>query len=130
MSDARQSSCSRAILPIVAMPLLLGCGPSMEHDRPQVQGGDPERGRSAIAHYECGVCHVIPGIAHATGRTGPSLASYARFPYLAGKFPQQPDLLVRWIVDAPSLSPQTAMPAMAMSEQQARDIAAYLYGLD
>ena len=38
--------------------------------------------------------------------------------------------MVRWIRDAPSLSPGTAMPAMPVSDAQARDIAAYLYTLD
>lgn len=119
-------------VPLIAALLcvqLAACGSTMEH-KPEVPGGDAERGRIVLASYECGACHVIPGIANAEGRTGPSLEGYARFPYLAGKFPQQPELLVRWIGDAPSMSPQTAMPAMPLNEQQARDAAAYLYELD
>lgn len=94
---------------------------------PQVIGGDGERGRAVLTRYECGVCHVIPGIPAATGRVGPALDRYAVRPYVAGKFPNQPETLVRWIVDAPSMAPQTAMPAIAMSPQEARDAAAYLY---
>jgi hypothetical protein len=69
-------------------------------------------------------------VADADGRVGPALDQYSRRPYLAGKFPNEADMLVRWIVDAPAMSPQTAMPAIAMSSQDARDIAAYLYELD
>jgi cytochrome c551/c552 len=97
---------------------------------PQVMGGNAERGRTVLSRYECGVCHVIPGIPAAVGRVGPSLDRYAQRPYVAGKFPNEPETLVRWIVDAPSMAPLTAMPAIAMSQQDARDAAAYLYSSD
>jgi len=64
------------------------------------------------------------------GYVGPTLEAYGRSVYLAGKFPNTPDLLARWVRDAPSLAPHTAMPAIAMSEQDAHDIAAYLYSLE
>jgi cytochrome c2 len=94
---------------------------------PRVHEGDPERGRTVIAQYECGVCHEIPGVPGAVGRVGPPLESYARHPYIAGKFPNLPETLVRWIPNAPALAPRTAMPAIEMTEQDARDIAAFLY---
>ncbi len=114
---------------IVSSSLLTACAPGPDYV-PRVTDGDPSRGREALAQYECGVCHVIPGVADADGRVGPALDQYSRRPYLAGKFPNEADMLVRWIVDAPAMSPQTAMPAIAMSSQDARDIAAYLYELD
>jgi len=114
---------------IVAVSLgAAGCMP--EPPRARVAGGDENRGRTALAEHGCGACHVIPGVRGADGRTGPPLASYSRFAYLAGKFPQQPELLAQWIADPASLAPRTAMPAVPMSEQQARDMAAYLYSLD
>ena len=54
---------------------------------------------------------------------------YARRPYVAGKFPNEPETLVRWILDPPALAPHTAMPAVPMTDQDARDMAAYLYEL-
>lgn len=105
---------------------LAGCAAETE-PLPRVQGGDVERGRVVLERYECGVCHVIPGIPAAAGRVGPALDHYAERPYLAGKFPNEPETLVRWILDAPAMAPQTAMPAIAMSQQEARDAAAYLY---
>jgi hypothetical protein len=41
-----------------------------------------------------------------------------------------PEVLVRFVRDAPSLAPDTAMPAIDMTDQQASDIAAYLYTLE
>lgn len=114
---------------IVAVMSLTACAPE-EDPVPQVRGGNAERGRAVLEEYECGVCHVIPGIPAAVGQVGPSLEAYAHRPYLAGKFPNQPETLVRWILDAPAMAPQTAMPAIAMSQQDARDAAAYLYQSD
>jgi cytochrome c551/c552 len=119
----------RCAFPIVSALALAACaqegGPVLS-----VSGGEAERGRVVLERYECGVCHVIPGIPAAVGQVGPSLDHYAQRPYLAGKFPNEPETLVRWILDAPAMAPQTAMPAIAMSQQEARDAAAYLYLTD
>jgi cytochrome c len=111
---------------ILALLTLIACGPGHDYE-PKVTGADADKGRAALARYECGVCHVIPGVPDAVGKVGPALDNYARRSYVAGKFPNEPETLVRWIVDAPSMAPQTAMPAIAMSEQEAKDMAAYLY---
>jgi cytochrome c551/c552 len=113
----------------VVIALLAACSPETE-PLPQVKGGNAEHGRVVLERYECGVCHVIPGIPSAVGKVGPSLDRYALRPYVAGKFANEPETLVRWIQDAPAMAPQTAMPAIAMSRQEARDAAAYLYMSD
>lgn len=107
--------------------LLSGC--TNDGERVRVANADPEQGREDIERYSCGVCHVIPGVRSSRGVVGPPLDAYSQRAYLAGKFPNDPELLVNWIRDAPSMAPRTAMPAIAMSEQQARNIAAYLYTL-
>ncbi len=48
---------------------------------------------------------------------------------LAGKLPNTPENLMRWIRDPQDVSPGTAMPQMGLSEQEGRDIAAFLYSL-
>lgn len=116
----------RCLMLILTSAMLVACVPGHDYE-PRVIGGDADKGRAALARHECGVCHVIPGIPDAVGRVGPALDDYSRRSYVAGKFPNEPDTLVRWIVDAPSMAPRTAMPAIAMSEQEARDMAAYLY---
>lgn len=95
----------------------------------RVAGGDPDRGATAIVAYGCGGCHTIPGIRSARGTVGPPLTDFATRGYVAGVLPNWPRHLVRWIVDPPAISPQTAMPALGVSEQESRDIAAYLYTL-
>ena len=78
----------------------------------------------------CAACHVIPGIDWPQGTVGPSLEGFAARPMIAGRLPNQPDVLTAWLIDAPSLSPGTGMPPMPLTEAEARDVAAYLYPLD
>lgn len=92
-----------------------------------VPGGDPVRGRLAIDQYGCGACHVIPGIATASGRVGPQLVGLQEQVYLAGVLPNQPENLVTWIRQPEQVTPHTAMPNLEVTEADARAIAAYLY---
>jgi len=92
-------------------------------------GGDPERGAQLVRSFGCGSCHTIPGIRGARGLVGPPLFFFSRRTYIAGQLPNTPDNLVRWIQDPQAIEPGTAMPTLGASEQQARDMAAYLYTL-
>lgn len=114
--------------PVVTCFLIAGCGTGGAPGS-AVPGGSAQRGKLALQQRDCGVCHRIPGIRGARGDVGPSLHGYAQRVYVAGKFPHDAAHLVRWIRDAPALAPRTAMPAMGVSEQEARDMAAYLQGL-
>ncbi len=124
----RQENRRAAVVVVVASSLCVACAEEPIIDL-SVPGGDEERGRVAVLDLECGVCHVIPDVPGARGQVGPPLASFARHVYIAGKFPNTPDVLLRFLPDAPAMAPETGMPAIAMSEQQTRDIAAYLYTL-
>ncbi|NML08002.1 c-type cytochrome [Sphingomonas sp. G-3-2-10] len=84
------------------------------------------RGRTAAQALGCGACHALPGIAWPRGRTGPSLEAFGNQAMIAGRLPNRPDTLARFVRDAPSLVPGTAMPAIAMTDAQAADLAAYL----
>jgi cytochrome c len=92
--------------------------------------GDLDSGRRIITRAGCGACHVIPGIPGARGRVGPSLRGLAEQAYLAGFLPNRETNLIRWIREAPSLDPETAMPGFDLTEREARDVAAYLYRLE
>jgi cytochrome c2 len=94
-----------------------------------VPGGDATRGRDVVAERQCGACHVVPGIRSARGRVGPTLARFAHRPYLAGKWPNDPEHLLRWLRDPPAMAPHTAMPAVLPDDAAARDVAAFLYTL-
>lgn len=108
-------------LPVV---LLAGCSADEE-----ALVASAQRGRIALERFDCGVCHRIPGIRGARGQVGPPLHAYGRRPYVAGKFPNDSELLVRWISDPPALAPRTAMPRLGVGEREARDMAAYLHAL-
>jgi cytochrome c2 len=111
---------------LMALALLSACKPEPAPER-SVAEGDAERGREAIRRFECGACHVIPGVREARGRAGPSLEDFERRAYLAGHWPNEPAALIRFLQDPPALSPHTLMPAVGIDEATARDMAAYLY---
>jgi cytochrome c1 len=94
-----------------------------------VAGGDPRRGATAIQSYGCGACHSIPGIAGADTFVGPPLNNWAERQYIAGKLPNQPQFLIEWVRNPQAIEPGSAMPDMGVTEQEARDISAYLYSL-
>lgn len=92
-------------------------------------GGDAQRGIQVIRTHDCGSCHTIPGIQGAHGLVGPPLYWFSRRTYIAGELPNTAENLVRWVKSPPSIEPATAMPIVGLTEQQARDVAAYLYTL-
>jgi cytochrome c len=109
--------------------LLAACSPPPAY-APEKAGGSVERGAIAIAKYQCGACHLIPGIRGARGRVGPPLESFSRHSFIAGRFPNTPELLMQWLQDPPAMAPRTAMPDVGVSPEEANDMAAYLYALE
>jgi mono/diheme cytochrome c family protein len=102
------------------------CKPPPE-DRQSMPMGKAEEGLSAIERVGCGSCHTIPGVRWPQGTVGPALSGLANRALIAGQLPNRPDVLATYIRNAPALVPGSAMPAMPLSEVEARDIAAYLY---
>lgn len=109
--------------------VLCACVDKTDLPRPMVQA-DPAAGLAVIKEAGCAACHQIPGVAWPAGRSGSNLAGFGAQPLIVGRLPNQPDVLIRWLIDAPSLDPGTAMPPMPLTQDQARDVAAYLYTLD
>lgn len=85
------------------------------------------RGAKLISRYGCGSCHTIPGINGADGLVGPPLDHWSRRSYIAGVLPNDPENLVLWISHPQRVIPGVDMPEMGIRDQQAREIAAYLY---
>lgn len=113
-----------------ALALLSLCACADKTDAPRViAGADADAGLAVIERVGCAACHRVPGVAWPTGSVGGSLDGFAGRSLIAGRFPNQPDTLVRWLRDAPSLSPETGMPPVPITDGQARDVAAYLYTL-
>jgi cytochrome c2 len=105
-----------------------GCAQRREA-RTEVEAGI-SRGRSAVARYGCDACHAIDKPTPATTRiNAATLDGIATRSYIAGVLPNTPANLARWIIQPRLIRPHTIMPALGVSETDARDIAAYLYSL-
>jgi cytochrome c1 len=120
---------TRAALPAALTAAVLaagvaGCGGGSGGG---VAGGDPGRAPAAFAAYGCGACHTIAGIDGANADVGPPLRDFGDRDTIAGILANTGDNLVRWIRFPQQIDPGSVMPDMGVSEQAARDIAAYLY---
>lgn len=116
---------ARAI--IVASALAVAaCKPPPEQ-RVDMPLADVERGRQAIARVGCGSCHTIEGIDWPQGQAAPALQDFSGRALIAGRLPNRPDVLAAYIRNAPALVPDATMPAMPVTEQEAQDIAKFLY---
>lgn len=126
-SRARHAGAGAAALLLLALAPAMAA-PGGTDSAPSVRA-DPERGRVLAARYHCGICHTIPGVPAARGRLAVPLSDFGLRSYIAGRIPNQPQMLMRWIADPRSLVPDTAMPDMGVTDADARDIAAYLGSL-
>lgn len=99
--------------------------------------GNPEVGRqlftsaSVFPPSGCATCHTLAAVPSSSGLIGPNLNNVTLRSTLGGGAVQtSPENLVRWIMNPSTMKPGAAMPAMpGITEQQARDLAAYLYSL-
>jgi putative membrane protein len=122
----------RAALPALLLipPLALGvAGESRAQQATAVGGGNAAHGAALIDTYGCGSCHSVPGVPNADGLVGPPLDRFGSRVYIAGLLYNTPDNLMAWIRDPQRFVPGVVMPDMGVTEQDARDIAAYLESL-
>ncbi len=116
------------IILIVFMGIVIGCGvPQQTIIEREFPNADAEAGRQHLIDYGCGACHRIEGIASANGVVGPPLVDYEERLYVAGELPNNANNLIQWIRDPKSINPDTAMPNLGLSLEEARDIIAYFY---
>jgi putative membrane protein len=130
-SERRSAARLQRLMPLAgfgAILLLGGCDDGGAGAR-TAGIGDARQGALAIAQIGCGSCHMIPGIEGARGLVGPPLDHMARRVYIAGLLRNTPANMVTWLRDPQDIVPGNAMPDMGVTEQQARDITAYLYTL-
>jgi len=88
--------------------------------------GDAGRGKKIIGQYACQSCHTIPGVTGSEVDVGRPLKGLARRPVIAGRLAPTQDNLIAWIRNPQAIDPRAAMPAMGVTESDARDISAYL----
>ncbi|BEV15769.1 c-type cytochrome [Herbaspirillum sp. DW155] len=112
-------------VPDLLVPLLLAlcCGPAL--------AGSPDsdaiaRGRRLLAERGCAACHRIPGVAPSGSLTGPPLEHAARSSYIAGILPTNERNMVRWIMHPRAIHPDSAMPELGITADEAAAMSAYL----
>ena len=118
------------LLSVILINLLGGCAPGNTDEPAQsVSAGNAANGHRLLYSYGCGSCHTIPGVGEADGTVGPPLSGLGSRLYIAGVLENTPDNLCRWIAQPQEVQPGNAMPDTGVTQQQARDMAAYLYTL-
>jgi cytochrome c2 len=103
-------------------PVEAAAGPALAPGSPAFEGSQ------IIATKPCGGCHVIPGVAGATGAVGPNLAGVASRTKIAGGAVDNrgADDLKAWILNPAAKKSGTAMPNLGLSDDEATKIAAFL----
>lgn len=87
-------------------------------------------GQQLFTSKGCSGCHTLSGLPGATGVAGPNLTNVVIRPTLAGaSIPMTPSNLTQWLVNPQSLKPNSKMPAVGLTQQEAQDLTAYLYSL-
>ncbi len=94
-----------------------------------IPNANVQRGRQLVVSHNCIACHAIADIPDANARVGPPLTGFANRALIAGELANQPDNLVRWIMNPSAVEPRTVMPNMGLASDEARDVAGYLYTL-
>lgn len=113
---------------------MLGCASLMACDgppdrTPTLGEASVANGRRLVADKGCVACHTFPDVEWPRGGLGPSLQAFGRQGLIAGRLPNQPGVLMQFVRNAPALVPGTAMPAISMTDHEARDVTAYLLTL-
>ena len=90
------------------------------------RAGDARAGQRALNKYLCASCHRIPGVTGADKAVGPPLDNIARRSFIAGTLPNTPDNMALWLQHPQRIKAASAMPELAVTDADARDMAAYL----
>jgi cytochrome c oxidase subunit 2 len=90
--------------------------------------GAVAEGAAIYARSACVGCHTIRGVS--AGVIGPDLTHVgSRKTLAAGILPNTLENMTAWLLDPPAIKPGVKMPALGLSEPEARAVAAYLLSL-
>jgi cytochrome c2 len=112
---------------LAATATLAGCRDHADARAAVATGGDAGRGRQLLVQYGCTGCHTVAGVRGERGLVGPPLTELRQRAFIGGSLPNTPDNMAQWIMHPHQFNPNTAMPELGVTPEQARDITAYLY---
>ena len=90
---------------------------------------DPAAGRMLIINNGCGACHAIPGIPDADALAAPPLIGWSQRKLIAGAIPNTWENTVNWVMAPHTLQPDTAMPDVGLTRDEAEQVADFLFTL-
>jgi cytochrome c2 len=117
---------------VILVLMVTGCGmlTASQDARVEETGGNIARGEDLVRTKGCLACHSAPGMASVDNGFGPDLDGFANRRLIAGAAENEPDTLIQFLMVPRSVAPGTAMPSLQLTEDEARDIASWLYTLD
>ena len=132
---AMLAACQPEPGPNPAIRLSLSPAPAKLTPVPNVPG-DPENGRKLFTDSKfyppngCAACHTLKGYSTGAYPSAPNLTNVSLRPTLAGESMRNgPAEMKAWILDPPSQKRDSRMPKLNVSDQEATDLAAFLYSL-
>ncbi|HLY68027.1 MAG TPA: c-type cytochrome, partial [Chloroflexota bacterium] len=91
--------------------------------------GNAELGRQFWVLRGCTGCHIAPGIPSG-GQIGPNQTHFSQRPTIAGGLlANTPANVELWLKDPPAVKPGTLMPNLSLTDEQIKDLTAFLYSL-
>jgi cytochrome c oxidase subunit 2 len=95
---------------------------------PAAPVGLAAEGRAVYARSACVACHTIRGLS--AGVLGPDLTTFgSRGMVAAGMLPNTLENVAAWLKNPPALKPGAKMPALGLTDAEARAVATYLRSL-
>jgi cytochrome c oxidase subunit 2 len=90
--------------------------------------GDAAEGKTIYASRACVACHTIRGVS--AGELGPDLTHFGgRTTLAAGMLATTVENVAAWVKDPVAIKPGSKMPALGLTDAEARAVAVYLVGL-
>ena len=113
---------------IVDAPDAFGCWVAAQKTELAEPAGLAAEGKAIFAGRACVGCHTIRGVS--SGALGPDLTTFgSRHTLAAGLLPISVDNVAAWLKNPPALKPDAKMPALGLTDAQARAVATYLLSL-
>jgi mono/diheme cytochrome c family protein len=100
---------------------------------PEIAGADLGKGRQLLETKGCGSCHAMTGVVALPSSNPPAMdgKAFERAHKLApdlvnARLRMPPARLVAWLKDPTAVKPDSAMPKIALTDAEVKDIAGYL----